>query len=261
MQQGPSQVSSGTIAPTVMGPQRDNKDVMILAGLILFLGGLLAAAWYYGQAGDQVQITPATEKVDNANVSEILKKASALNQAEVSPTDSSPVAAPAASNPEVIHSDILFEVGRKGFGDEGKAQLAALADMLKQHEEYGVLIQGYTDQQGSVRYNKHLGLQRAETVKAELVKAGIAEHRLKVVSLGEEGVLCVDASEVCRRINRRAHLEIRKIGQEHMAVPAVAATTATDSPEAGIESSPKTEETGSPTETVAPRSPEPVSDN
>jgi peptidoglycan-associated lipoprotein len=225
MHKGPSQVSSGNIAPAVVGPQNNTKDVMILAGLVLFLGGLLAAAWYYGQTADQVKSTAATATIDNANVSEILQKASALNQAETSTAHSSPLTAPAALMPDIIHTDVYFEAGRKGLTDEGKAQLAAQADLLKQHQDYGVLIQGYTDQQGSVNYNKQLGLKRAETVRAELLKAGVAEHRMNVVSLGKEGVICVDTSDVCRHINRRVHLEIRKIGQEHMAAPAVAATT------------------------------------
>lgn len=38
-----------------------------------------------------------------------------------------------------------------------------------------------------------------------------------MVSLGKEGVLCIDNSDVCRHMNRRIHLEMRKIGQEHMA--------------------------------------------
>ena len=244
MQKGPSQVSSGNITPTVMGPQKDTKDVIVLAGLVLFLAGLIAAAWYYGQTSDQLKITPATERVENANVSELLKKASALNQAEASTTNSTQVTAPAMSLPEVIHSDVYFEVGRKGLTDEGKAQLSAQADMLKQHEEFGVLIQGYTDQQGSASYNMKLGLKRAETVKAELLSAGVAEPRIKVMSLGEEGVLCIDNSDVCRHMNRRVHLEIRKIGQEHMAVPAVAATS-TDPAEAGIDPSTTSGEIGS----------------
>jgi peptidoglycan-associated lipoprotein len=235
------------------------KEVMILGGLVLFLGALIAAVWFYGQVGDPVKVTASTEQIDNANVSEMLKKASTLNQAEASTSHTPPVTAPAMSMPDILHSDILFEVGRKGLTDEGTAQLAAHADMLKHHEEYGVLIQGYTDQQGSAGYNKQLGLKRAETVKAGLVNAGIDEHRIKVVSLGEAGVLCVDASEVCRRINRRVHLEIRKIGREHMAAPTVAPTTATDPSGASIESSITTEETGSSTETVGPLTPEPAS--
>lgn len=67
-------------------------------------------------------------------------------------------------------------------------------------------------------------MKRAETVKAELITAGVAEHQIKTVSLGKEGVLCIDLSDVCRQMNRRVHLEIRPIGAEHMRAPAVATT-------------------------------------
>lgn len=252
MQKGPSQVSSGNITPKVMGPQKDTKEVMILGGLVLFLAALIAAAWYYGQLNEQMGGKYSSEKVEAANVSDFLKKTGTLNQAEASTTNSTPVTAPAAALPDIIHSDVYFEVGRKGLTDEAKGALAAQAVMLKQLEDYGVLIQGFTDQQGSAGYNMKLGLKRAETVKAELLNAGIAEHRIKAVSLGEEGVLCVDSSDICRHMNRRVHLEIRKIGQEHMAVPPVATTTAVDPSEA--DSSSKTEDTGSITESLPPSS-------
>jgi peptidoglycan-associated lipoprotein len=249
MQKGPSQVSSGNIPPTVMGAQKDTKEVMILGGLVLFLAGLIAAAWYYGQLSEPVAMKYSPEKVESANV-----WTGALSQAEASTTNSTPVTAPAASLPDIIHSDVYFEVGRKGLTDEAKGALSAQAVILKQLEDYGVLVQGYTDQQGSASYNMKLGLKRAETVKAELVNAGIAEHRIKAMSLGEEGVLCVDASDVCRHMNRRVHLEIRKIGQEHMAVPAIAPTTAIDPSTAGIDSSITTEDTGSTTDSLPPAS-------
>ncbi len=220
MSHGSTQVSSGNIAPKILGRERDTKEVMILGTVVLFLGGLLAAAWYYGQAGDQTKASPTT----------------IINQTEASTTPFTQVAMPVVSIPDIIHADVYFEVGRKGLTDEGKAQLSAQADMLKQHEDYGVLIQGYTDQQGSASYNKQLGLKRADMVKAELVNTGIAEHRIKTVSLGEEGVLCVDTSDVCRHMNRRVHLEVRKIGQEHMMVPPTP-TTPSDSSETNIDPS------------------------
>ena len=250
MQKGPSQVSSGNIAPAISGPNKD-KDVFVLAGLVLFLAGLTGAAWYYSQSQDQLGITSSSEKIESANVSEILKKSGALNQAEAS-TTSTPVTASLAGLSDIIHTDVYFEVGRKGLTDEGKGQLTAQAEMLKQHQEYGVLIQGYTDPQGSASFNKKLGLQRAETVKTELLNAGVAEHRMKVVSLGEEGVLCVDNSDLCRHMNRRVHLEIRNIGQEHMATPALSTTTFVDPAESRIDSSSKAEETGSLLESPLP---------
>ena len=230
MSQGSSQVSSENIAPKVMGPQREAKEVMLLGGLVFFVAGTLATTWYFSQSKDQSKVTGATEQ---ANVQDLFKKAATMNQAEASATSPTQVTIPVPSIPEIIHADVYFEVGRKGLTDEGKVQLAAQADMLKQHEDYGVLIQGYTDQQGSASYNKQLGMKRADTVKAELVNAGIAEHRIKTVSLGEEGVLCVDTSDICRHMNRRVHLDIRKIGQEHMMV-APAPTTPSDSSETNI---------------------------
>jgi peptidoglycan-associated lipoprotein len=234
MSHGSTQISSGNIAPKILGPERDTKEVMILGTVVLFLGGLLAA-WYYGQAGDQTKTTPTT----------------IVNPAEASTTPSTQVATPVVSIPDIIHTDIYFEVGRKGLTDEGKARLSAQAAMLQQHEDYGVLIQGYTDQQGSANYNKQLGMKRADTVKAELVNAGIAEHRIKTVSLGEEGVLCVDSSDVCRHMNRRVHLEVRKIGQEHMALPAAPAISS-DLPETTIAPSSTLGEGGATGESFAP---------
>lgn len=52
------------------------------------------------------------------------------------------------SIPDISHADIYFEVGRKGLTVEGKAQLLTQADMLRQHEDYGLLTQAYTDQRG-----------------------------------------------------------------------------------------------------------------
>lgn len=252
MQPSASQIASGNIAPTIKGPERDTKEVIVLAGVVLFLGGLLAAAWLYSQTGNQVTASPAMEKVEHASVPGLLMKSSALHQTGASSIHSAQITAPVLSTPEIIHADVYFEVGRKGLTDEGKAQLAAQADMLKQHEDYGVLIQGYTDQQGSTNYNKQLGLKRADTVKAELVNAGIAEHRIKTVSLGEEGVLCVDTSDVCRHMNRRVHLEVRKIGQEHMVLPS-APTVQSDSSETNIDPS-STMSEGSTTEESLPPS-------
>ena len=257
MSQSSSPVSSGTIAPKFEGPQKDNKEVLLLGIGVLVLGGLLAAVWYYSQASDQPETASTAGKVEHTTVSDLLKKATVLNQADASVTSPTHVTTPVPSIPEIIHADIYFEVGRKGLTAEGKAQLAAQANMLNQHEEYGVLIQGYTDQQGSASYNMQLGLKRAETVKGELVNAGIAKHRIKTMSLGEEGVLCVDTSDVCRHMNRRVHLEVRKIGQEHMVLPS-APTTPSDSPETTIDSSSTMGEDGTTGESLPPSWSEPA---
>jgi peptidoglycan-associated lipoprotein len=91
-----------------------------------------------------------------------------------------------------------------------------------------------------------------------LVSAGIAEHRIKAVSLGEEEVLCVDGSEVCRHMNRRVHLEVRTIGQEHMVITPAPATPSESSDSSGDPSS-TIKDGGSATENIPPAPSDPTS--
>jgi len=222
---GPSKVSSGTTTPKIAEPQIGSNELLLFTGVGICLGGVLLAAWYFGQSSVGPMMTPAATRVEYSAPPEIIKQPGVFNHAGAFITKPSPLSMPVVTLPDkVIHEDLYFEAGRKGLTVEAQTTIATRAEFLRQHEGYGVLIQGYTDQQGSAAYNKTLGMNRAETVKGELVRAGIAEHRIAAVSLGEEGVLCVDNSEICRHLNRRVHLEIHNIGQEHMAIPAVAAT-------------------------------------
>jgi peptidoglycan-associated lipoprotein len=106
-------------------------------------------------------------------------------------------------------------------------------------------VQGYTDRQGSASYNLKLGMKRAEAVKTELMSAGVAEHQIKIVSLGKEGALCIDDSDVCHQMNRRVHLEIRSIGQQHMVSPVVTTTPAGEPTQAASDQGQKTDDPGS----------------
>ena len=134
MQKGPSQVSSGNIAPAIAGPDKDMKDVYALSGLVLILATVLGAFWYYSSPDQLMSPVASSERLTGSQVSEALK-----NTGNSSATPASlPIAtlqeAPITANkPESIHIDLYFEVGRKGLTEEGKAQLAAQANLLKQH--------------------------------------------------------------------------------------------------------------------------------
>ena len=233
MQKPSSSVSSGNISPAIVGPSKHTKEVYVIGGLVLGLAVAIGAFWLYSQ-DLAVSSTGQHDQLTDDQVSTLLK-----NQSTTSPLSEPLTKMVATGTGDTVHTDLYFEVGRKGLTDEAKSILAAQADILKKNGDWGLLIQGYTDQQGSASYNKKLGMKRAETVKTELVNAGVGESQIKTVSLGEEGVLCVDTSDVCRTMNRQVHLETRKIGQAHMIVP----TLATQTPESLLPS------TGDPTGT------------
>lgn len=235
MQKGPSQITSGNIAPTITGPQKD-KDVFVVSGLVVSLAAVIGAFWYYSSTDH----TTNQDQLNGSQVSEVLN-----NRSLAIPVSLPPTRIQESPQPGIIHTDLYFEVGRKGLTDEAKKLLQEEAMLLKSDGNLGVLVQGFTDQQGSASYNMKLGMKRAETVKAELMNAGVAEHQIKVVSLGKEGVLCIDNTDACRQMNRRVHLEIRTIGQEHMVRPVVATTPVVDSTQAGITPTTNADETNS----------------
>jgi len=230
MQKAPTAtVSSGSVAPTIVGPDKDVKEIYVLAGLVFFLASVVAGFWYYSQADEAAHSNRQAESLNSAQVSQVLK----TPPDSVTPVSSSLStlfeASPVASRvSDILHDDIFFEIGRKGLTDDGKAALQRHAEFLKQEADWGMLVQGYTDQQGSAQYNKILGQKRADSVKQQLIALGVPETAIRTVSLGEEGALCVDQSDACRRMNRRVHLELRKIGLEHMVIPAVATPVVID---------------------------------
>jgi peptidoglycan-associated lipoprotein len=219
MQKPSSQVSSGNISPAIVGPSKDTKEVYVIGGVVLSLAIVIGAFWYYsGQDQSFASKTPA-ETLTNAQVANVLKTSSTP---PIEPIVHNQIVPASSYKSDSIHTDIYFEVGRKGLTDDAKAILATQADVAKNDPDLGILVQGYTDQQGSVSYNNKLGLMRAEKVKEYLVGQGVSDQVIKVVSLGKDGVLCLDSSDVCRNMNRRVHLEIRKIGKDHMIPPPLA---------------------------------------
>jgi outer membrane protein OmpA-like peptidoglycan-associated protein len=227
MQNPSSSVSSGNISPAIVGPSKDTKEVYVIGLGVLGLAIVIGAFWYFSGQGQSYATKTPTETLTNAQVTNVLKTSTIP---PIEPILHSQTIHAASHKSDSIHTDIYFEVGRKGLTDDAKAILATQADLAKHDPDLGILVQGFTDQQGSVSYNHKLGLMRAETVKEFLVGQGVSEQAIKVVSLGKEGVLCLDNSDICRHMNRRVHLEMRKIGQEHMIVPTVATEPKTTEP-------------------------------
>ena len=227
MQNPSSSVSSGNISPAIVGPGKDTKEVYIIGWVVVVVSIVIGGFWYYSGQDQSYTVKASTEPLTNAHVTNVLK---ASTIPPVEPIVHSQAVPAASHKSDSIHTDLYFEVGRKGLTDDAKAILATQADLAKSDPDLGILVQGYTDRQGSASYNMKLGMKRAETVKTELMNAGVAEHQIKVVSLGKDNALCLDNSDVCRNMNRRVHLEIRTIGKEHMILPTVATEPASTEP-------------------------------
>ncbi len=86
--------------------------------------------------------------------------------------------------------------------------LASVAENLKGNEKT-VALSGHTDNKGNPAYNKKLALSRTKTIKAILVKLGVAADRISTTSFGEEKPIGTNDTDEGRQRNRRVELEIQ----------------------------------------------------
>ena len=104
--------------------------------------------------------------------------------------------------------DIFFDYDRYDVRPADADALKADADLLAAHPSYKVVISGHCDERGSEDYNMALGSSRADGVRDQLVKLGIARDRIKTISYGKEKPFCTEQDEQCRQQNRRAHFSL-----------------------------------------------------
>jgi peptidoglycan-associated lipoprotein len=105
--------------------------------------------------------------------------------------------------------DIHFDFDKYVLRPDAMRLLDDKAAYLRDHSDVRVLIEGHCDERGSSVYNLALGDRRANSAKAYLIRAGVAESRLATISYGKEMPLCREHNETCWQRNRRAHFVIR----------------------------------------------------
>lgn len=103
--------------------------------------------------------------------------------------------------------EINFEFNSSILSD-GYPSLLRLADLLTQHRDYRVKVTGHTDYVGSARYNDRLALQRAEAVKAFLVKYGAGADQITTSGDGKRAPEVNNGTKEGRFMNRRVVLTV-----------------------------------------------------
>jgi outer membrane protein OmpA-like peptidoglycan-associated protein len=135
-------------------------------------------------------------------------------------------AAPAPLPIDAVHTDVYFDFKSARLRADAVRILQDRAAAMERSSTWGVLVQGFADRQGPAEYNRVLALKRAEAVKQFLVELGVPETSVKTTTVGSDGVLCDEATRECQQLNRRVHLEIRKL--RTAAIPAIRPVLATE---------------------------------
>lgn len=104
---------------------------------------------------------------------------------------------------------LYFLENRDELTPDSRQLLARVVDEIARRPAPEIVVIGHTDRVGPVPYNDTLSLRRAERVRDELVKVGIAAERIRVEGRGEREPLVPTADEVAEPRNRRVEISVR----------------------------------------------------
>jgi outer membrane protein OmpA-like peptidoglycan-associated protein len=114
-------------------------------------------------------------------------------------------AQPARPSSFILH----FLEGRDELTPDSRQLLDRIVDEIARRPAPEIGVIGHTDRVGAVPYNDALSLRRAERVRDELVKVGIAADRIRVAGRGEREPLVPTPDEVAEPRNRRVEINVR----------------------------------------------------
>ena len=155
--------------------------------------------------------TPATAAADCDGALKPPAPAPAPRAAAPAPAQKAAPAAPAravTSTKVTLLSDALFDFDKSVIKPEGTKKLADLTAKLKGVTVEVIIVIGYTDSVGTLKYNKALSLRRAEAVKAFLVKNGVEANRVYTEGKAFADPVGDNKTAAGRALNRRTVVEV-----------------------------------------------------
>lgn len=154
-------------------------------------------------AGQRAETSSAAAAVATAAAAEATARAAALArrvaELEARPTERGLV---------LTLGDVLFDTGKSTLRSGGTSSVYELATFLDEYPERNILIEGFTDNTGSVSFNQTLSSQRANAVKQLLVSRGIASSRIRTIGYGITHPVGDNGTANGRSQNRRVEIVI-----------------------------------------------------
>ncbi len=130
-------------------------------------------------------------------------------ETETTSSDASDGEAAAAAEPAALPHDgmVYFALDSADLDAEDQAMLDEIIAAVKESGPSKIVVRGHADRSGGSDYNMALSEQRAETIAAALVAAGIPADAVRTMGRGEDDPAVATEDGVAMRQNRRAAVQ------------------------------------------------------
>ena len=103
----------------------------------------------------------------------------------------------------------FFDFDSYALRDDARKALDTDAQLLRDHSNLSITIEGHCDERGTAEYNQALGERRAQAARDYLAAAGVDASRIQIISYGKERPFDSGHDEQSWAQNRRAHVVLR----------------------------------------------------
>ncbi len=218
-----SHSKSGSSTSSSNAPKPPIKVILITLSIIILL---LLFLWFknifpFENTNNQINVIPQAEKAtDEINVieekleNEDLTKsklgfAEPLDDLTKSITDISEFNSIVKNENVIPVIGSMFEYNSTNISTNGKAILEGFANEYRKLEiTNNVIIEGFTCTIGSKESNKNLGKERADILKTELIRLGIAENLIITKPIGMLNFVSTNNGKKDLILNRRSNVTI-----------------------------------------------------
>jgi outer membrane protein OmpA-like peptidoglycan-associated protein len=171
----------------------------------------------YAQTAAELNAARQQLQGQNAQLTaEQARRAEAEKRAQQAMSDLANVAAvkeDARGTVITLSGEVLFESGKAELKPVATAKLAQVADALTTSDpNSSIKVEGYTDSQGSQKFNEKLSQDRAEAVRQFLVSRGVASDRVRAEGMGPAKPVADNKSPEGRANNRRVEIVVQPTG-------------------------------------------------
>lgn len=108
----------------------------------------------------------------------------------------------------LLNGDNQFAIDSFALNPKYIARLSEAAILLRDSQQYRLLITGHTDNQGDFAHNQQLSNNRARQVSRYLQIMGIRSDRIDLAAVGQTDPLLAGSHENVRLVNRRVTIEL-----------------------------------------------------
>lgn len=105
---------------------------------------------------------------------------------------------------------ILFDVNKSVVKTQAEFILDNIAKIMNENDDFNFIIEGHTDNTGVAEHNLQLSQERADAIKAYLIRKGVKAKRLEAKGYGQTRPIESNDIERGREINRRVEINVAK---------------------------------------------------